>query len=640
MHLKNTQIFLCYASEDKQRVLEAYDRLKGSGYTPWLDKKDLLPGQYWDEEIPKAIKSSQFMLIFFSKISIQKRGYVQNEFNLGLNTLKEIPEGEIFIIPVRLDECQIPERFQRLHYVDFFEEEGLDKVILSIQSKSYNKIEKRNKNNKSISKKHQTPKQDQYSQEETNHNKIQKYFGFKVNKNNQNVTPHVFLEKHIKRLFSQFASPIPIFVAILGILCSWGLINYIQNQYTLPEKEVRQELLRNLEAEIKEVELTKGKTIKIESAESKLDPWSNSYDYHASIPLCRELNSSLAKKIRDAALSFTPLDQESFSSDRGKLLKILADTKVAFVLLNPNPEFSGANLMGEDLRDSYLAFVRLNGANLKKAKLVGADLSSANLRNAYLDSVFLKDSDLSNANLTGAELVDADLKSVNFRNAKLIASNLYNADLRNAILVGADLHRANLEGVDLRGASLSGAYLRKVNLFNVKFRGASFDSAYFIESNLYNADLHSANLTKADFSDAKIISAKLDSADLSEAKLINTELDSTSLKGAILVRAQFDDADLTGADLSGAKLQYADFIDAKLINANLSNANLHEADFINADLMGADLSGANLWQAKNLEIEQLINAKTLYQVKKLNWTIKNQLKVIKPELFLHPDSVR
>ena len=44
---EHIQIFLAHASEDKLQVLKLYDRLKARGYKPWLDKKDLIPGQNW-----------------------------------------------------------------------------------------------------------------------------------------------------------------------------------------------------------------------------------------------------------------------------------------------------------------------------------------------------------------------------------------------------------------------------------------------------------------------------------------------------------------------------------------------------------------------------------------------------------------
>jgi len=130
---KKSTIFLCYAHEDEQKVSEIYHKLKEKGFNPWLDKEDLLPGQFWKEEIPEVIRASSFMIIFFSSISVSKRGYVQREFKLALDTLEEIPEDQIFVIPVRLDECQIPDRFSHIHYVDLFEEGGFEKVLEAIQ---------------------------------------------------------------------------------------------------------------------------------------------------------------------------------------------------------------------------------------------------------------------------------------------------------------------------------------------------------------------------------------------------------------------------------------------------------------------------------------------------------------------------
>lgn len=132
--MTNNTIFLCHASEDKLAVLEVYNRLKAEGLSPWIDKIDLLPGQRWDEEIPRIIKTSAFVLIFFSEKSASKRGYVQKEFELALQTLQEIPERQIYIIPVRLNNCQIPQRFSHLHYCDLFEKGGTDRVIETIKT--------------------------------------------------------------------------------------------------------------------------------------------------------------------------------------------------------------------------------------------------------------------------------------------------------------------------------------------------------------------------------------------------------------------------------------------------------------------------------------------------------------------------
>ncbi len=134
VELNQSRIFLCHASEDREIVKDYYHRLKTKGLNPWLDKIDILPGQNWRVEIPKAMRSSAFCIIFLSEISISKRGYVQKEFKLALDVLDEIPEGQIFLIPARLETCEIPEKFREIQYVDLFEPEGFEQVVKTIVS--------------------------------------------------------------------------------------------------------------------------------------------------------------------------------------------------------------------------------------------------------------------------------------------------------------------------------------------------------------------------------------------------------------------------------------------------------------------------------------------------------------------------
>ncbi|MCK6558708.1 TIR domain-containing protein [bacterium] len=145
---KPVQIFLCHASEDKPKVVEVYRFLQQQGFKPWLDKEDLLPGQRWDEEIPKALQASDFVLIFLSQISVSKRGYVQREFKLALEILEEIPEGQICVIPIRLDNCSVPDRFRELQYCNLFDDGGLDKICRAIRAEP--KTSKRRQANASV----------------------------------------------------------------------------------------------------------------------------------------------------------------------------------------------------------------------------------------------------------------------------------------------------------------------------------------------------------------------------------------------------------------------------------------------------------------------------------------------------------
>lgn len=127
------KVFLCHASGDKPKVRELYSYLKRRGVQPWLDAVDLLAGQNWQTEIPKALESSDTIIICLSKGSVDKAGYVQKEIKFALDKALEMPEGHIFIIPARFDECNVPYSLINYHWVDLFNDGGYEKLMESLK---------------------------------------------------------------------------------------------------------------------------------------------------------------------------------------------------------------------------------------------------------------------------------------------------------------------------------------------------------------------------------------------------------------------------------------------------------------------------------------------------------------------------
>lgn len=118
---RKLRVFLCHASQDKPVVRELYQRLLAEGWIdPWLDEEKLLPGQDWDMEIEKAVRESDVVIICLSENSINKRGYVQKELNFALNIALEIPEGMVYIIPLRLDACAVPTKLTKWQWEDYY----------------------------------------------------------------------------------------------------------------------------------------------------------------------------------------------------------------------------------------------------------------------------------------------------------------------------------------------------------------------------------------------------------------------------------------------------------------------------------------------------------------------------------------
>ncbi len=130
------KIFLCHSSGDKPEVEKLYNYFLQQGADPWLDSEKLLPGQDWNYEINKALDNSDVILLCLSKKSVDKEGYVQREIRIALDRALEMPDGRIFLIPGRLENCELPYRLKSYQWVDLFTESGMNKLIQALNLRS------------------------------------------------------------------------------------------------------------------------------------------------------------------------------------------------------------------------------------------------------------------------------------------------------------------------------------------------------------------------------------------------------------------------------------------------------------------------------------------------------------------------
>ena len=136
MDKRPLKVFLCHAHADRDPVrgLPAGTRLTKDGVDAWLDKANLLPGQDWELEIRRAVSEADVVVVCLSK-QFNQAGFRQKEVRLALDTAMEKPEGEIFIIPARLEESETLESLRKWHWVDLFEEDGYEKLVSAIASR-------------------------------------------------------------------------------------------------------------------------------------------------------------------------------------------------------------------------------------------------------------------------------------------------------------------------------------------------------------------------------------------------------------------------------------------------------------------------------------------------------------------------
>jgi len=132
---QQTKVFLIHAHSDREAVHKLYHRLVKDGVNAWLDAEDLQPGQDWQHEIRRAILKSTIVIVCLSRGFDRQQGYRHEELKIALEKANLLSDDEIFIIPVRLEKCDMPDSLRHLHRVDLFEPDGYKKLIHALQKR-------------------------------------------------------------------------------------------------------------------------------------------------------------------------------------------------------------------------------------------------------------------------------------------------------------------------------------------------------------------------------------------------------------------------------------------------------------------------------------------------------------------------
>jgi tetratricopeptide (TPR) repeat protein len=136
---RKLRVFLCHSSKDKAVVRTLYERLKQDGFEPWLDEKNLAPGQNWRYAIEDQVRLSDAFVVCLTKESAKKESFYQKEIKVAFDAADEKPEGTIFIIPVRLEPLEateLPRRLRDTHWANLYEADGYDRLVEALRKRA------------------------------------------------------------------------------------------------------------------------------------------------------------------------------------------------------------------------------------------------------------------------------------------------------------------------------------------------------------------------------------------------------------------------------------------------------------------------------------------------------------------------
>ena len=138
-------VFISYVRENSAEVDRLQRKLEAAGVQVWRDTVDSWPGQNWRTKIRHAIVDDAlvFLACFSTKSVARQKSYQNEEIALAIGELRRRKPDESWLIPVRFDDCEIPEWNIRpdeslgsIQRADLFGErlaENLTKLVIAVQ---------------------------------------------------------------------------------------------------------------------------------------------------------------------------------------------------------------------------------------------------------------------------------------------------------------------------------------------------------------------------------------------------------------------------------------------------------------------------------------------------------------------------
>jgi len=127
LHHKYDGIFLSHTSEDKPFVRRLKESLENHGVTKvWLDEAEIQIGDSLIKKIDEGLRMTKYIGVILSPRSI-KSNWVEKELEIAMN--REIGTGEVVVLPLVMEECDLPTFLQGKLYADFYSPEKYDESL-------------------------------------------------------------------------------------------------------------------------------------------------------------------------------------------------------------------------------------------------------------------------------------------------------------------------------------------------------------------------------------------------------------------------------------------------------------------------------------------------------------------------------
>lgn len=128
---EGVRVFLSHSSKDKWFVRQLATDLTQLKIDPWLDEWRIRAGESILKKVGQGIELSQYVILVLSSNSTASK-WVEREWQSKY--WDEVERNEVQVIPILLEDCEIPQLLKGKKYVDFRKKysDGLDELKLAI----------------------------------------------------------------------------------------------------------------------------------------------------------------------------------------------------------------------------------------------------------------------------------------------------------------------------------------------------------------------------------------------------------------------------------------------------------------------------------------------------------------------------
>ena len=127
-------VFISHSSTDKPFAKRLATDLDDRGHTVWLDEWQINVGECIVTEIESGIAEADYVIIILSRNSVNS-GWVEREWKSKY--WDEINKGQNLILPLLIEDCQIPYLLKTKKYADFRAnyDAGFDAILSAISGR-------------------------------------------------------------------------------------------------------------------------------------------------------------------------------------------------------------------------------------------------------------------------------------------------------------------------------------------------------------------------------------------------------------------------------------------------------------------------------------------------------------------------